>query len=68
MISYPWERWFRKRRIKLMRGRDYRCMTHCFNVLARAAAKRLNYAVSIRMLEREDGLVIHAGKREDRHA
>jgi hypothetical protein len=49
--SYPWTKWFRKRRFRLLRGRDYICSTHGMAAMIRnkagTPAYRLEVAIRI---------------------
>ena len=47
VTQHPWDRWFRKRRFRLLRGRDYTCMTHCMSVQVRAAAIKRGLRASV---------------------
>lgn len=53
---YPWDKWFRRKKFVLRRGRDFMCMTHGMAVQVRTAAKNRNLQVSV-MIE-EDNLRI----------
>jgi hypothetical protein len=46
---YPWEVWFRQRRLTLRRGRDYGIMTHGMVGLIRNVARKPKYAVRVRI-------------------
>jgi hypothetical protein len=56
LVRYPWDRWFRQRKFRLTRGREYRGMTHAMSVQVRSAAIKRGLRASVRV--EEDSLVI----------
>ena len=56
-FRYPWEVWFSKKKVRLIRGRDYHCMSHSMSVQIRAAAPNFQKAVSVEI--DEEGLTVH---------
>jgi hypothetical protein len=46
--KYPWDKWFRRRRLKLEWGVHYDCMPHCMAVQVRNAARARGVSVSIK--------------------
>jgi hypothetical protein len=44
---YPWKVWFKKKILKLLRGKDYECMDHGMHSNVVQAAKRHGVKVSL---------------------
>ena len=59
--AYPWADWFKNKKFKLRRGKEFLCKTHCMNVLVRGAARNRNLQVSI-CVEEGDVLVVTLDK------
>ena len=57
---YPWEKWFtaieEKGRLRLVRGKHYRCQPHSMSVQIRARAIQFGYTLSVKI--NDDVLVI----------
>lgn len=76
VAEYPWERWFRKGRVVLRRGRDYECATHGMMQQIRNKAPAHGYSVSITMDPVEDQFACtftrlpshHNGRKRNGHA
>lgn len=45
--GYPWDKWFKKKRFKLKKGKDFNCAPHSMSVQVRNAAKKRGKKVSI---------------------
>lgn len=52
---YPWDRWFKRGRGRLRRGRDYTCLQNSMAQQVRNAASRRGLRVSVR--QRHGGLI-----------
>ena len=46
-IHHPFDKWFKRKNFKLVRGKHFKCMTHCMNVQLRNAAAKRNIRLSI---------------------
>jgi hypothetical protein len=56
---YPWDRWFSKSKLRLVRGKHFYCQPHSMGVQLRVAAMHRGVAVSIRI--QEDVLLVTIG-------
>lgn len=65
---YPWDKWIRKRRVILRRGRDYRAMSHSMGVIIRRMAAFRGYTVSIIFKEVDVLVVTFKRKKKVRRA
>ncbi len=52
---HPFDKWFKRKNFKLVRGKHFNCMIHCMNVQLRNAAARRNIRLSINV----DGNTLH---------
>lgn len=48
---YPWDKWFKKDKIVLVRGTHYHCQPHSMGVQVRDAAKKRDLDVSVSISE-----------------
>jgi len=48
---YPWDRWFRHNRFRLVRGVHYHCQPHSMSVMVRNAASARGVRVSVLIAE-----------------
>ncbi len=44
---YPWNRWLKRKRFRLVRGKDFACMPHSMAVQVRNAAAKQSIRVSV---------------------
>jgi hypothetical protein len=49
--KYPWKKWANKRKIVLIKGRDFDCQTHGMIQMIRSWARKNNYIVSVKTKE-----------------
>ncbi len=47
--KYPWDNWFSRKQLRLVRGRDYTCMPHSMAQQIRNKATVVDKSVSIRI-------------------
>ena len=47
--KYPWDRWFKQKKVVLERQRDYTCQPHSMGVMIRAAARERKVCVSVKI-------------------
>lgn len=50
---YPWERWFKVKKLVLKRGEDYQCLTHGMVAQIRDQAAKRKIKVQIKVGEEE---------------
>lgn len=55
--KYPWKEWFRKRRLQLVRGRDYDCSPGSFAQQLRNAASVYGIGISVETTEDDTFIV-----------
>ena len=55
-VKYPWNKWFQRKRFRLIRGRDYHCMPHSMSVQIRNAA--IQRGVRVRVQIMMDGTIL----------
>ena len=57
---YPWKLWFSRHRFRLIRGRDYDCLTHAMVQMIRSAAgpRRHNVKVSTSVGNNSDSITV----------
>jgi hypothetical protein len=60
-LRHPWKKWLRKKRLHLVRGRDFYCQPHSMMIQIRGKATRIGCSVSVSI--REDELFIAWGDR-----
>lgn len=48
---HPFSKWFNRKKFKLIRGRDFVCMTHCMAVQLRRYAAKEGYEISIHIMD-----------------
>lgn len=65
---YPWQRLFARRSFRLVRGRDYDCLTHAMAQMVRnaAAPRRHNVKVNIRVDEDGGAILVVVSSRKNK--
>lgn len=48
---HPWDKWFKRKRFTLTRGKDFSGMPHAMSVQVRNAAQKRGYSVSVKIDE-----------------
>lgn len=48
---YPWDKWFKKNKLVLVRGKHYECQPHSMGVQVRDAATKRDLEVSVEIDE-----------------
>jgi hypothetical protein len=61
---YPWAEWFKKKRFKLVKGKDFDGMTHGMAAMVRNAACRLRLSVNVSLKENGVVFVVVNGRME----
>lgn len=54
--KHPWDKWFKRKRFTLTRGKEFSGMPHAMAAQARAAAAKRKLSISVRI--QEDTLLI----------
>ena len=47
IVPHPFDKWFKQKRTKLVRGKHFNCMPHSMGIQIRNAAKKRKVKVSI---------------------
>jgi len=50
-VRHPWDKWLKRKKLILIRGRDFRCQPHSMSVMVRNAAYARGIRVSVRIDE-----------------
>lgn len=61
-VRYPWNKWFRRRKFTLVRGKHFHCQPHSMSVQVRNAAAARDLWSSV--LIEEDTLTVKTGEYE----
>lgn len=51
---YPWDKWFKKNKLVLLRGKHYECQPHSMGVQVRDAATKRGLQISV---EVDEGII-----------
>jgi hypothetical protein len=53
-LSYPWHKWFKKRKTRLKKGEDFRVSVEGIRQQIRNKASKLGIGVSVRIINRRE--------------
>lgn len=59
---YPWEEWFKKKRFRVVRGKDYSCSEVSMSQQIRNAACRIG--VTVDLIEEKEGFLVRVNMRD----
>lgn len=57
-VRYPWDQWFKRRKFRLVRHRQFNCQCHSMGVQVRNAAAKRGIRISINIDEDTDSLSV----------